>query len=233
MFPRFLDRSGSLVFLGSLVFPGSVELRDEKAGVRAHGPGGQGWPHGVCVVAWRKLRLRERGHWALALDLDCACPRSVGGGRGAGQAAECVDRAGAGQLSGLCVAAGHGPALGLACMCMPRGVLVGLCAGCRLSKGVGKRAQAPTRDRSQACFFRVIMRAFISLQILPAALVRICACVCEGVRVRGRVGRVYAHVCVRVRSQIDVRAVLAACVPRSAQRRFANTRDLSWHTALS
>ena len=32
------------------------------------------------------------------------------------------------------------------------------------SKGVGKRAQAPTRDRSQACFFRVIMRAFISLQ---------------------------------------------------------------------
>ena len=105
-------------------------------GVRARGPGGQGWPHGVCVAAWRKLGRRARGHWALALDLDCACPRSVGGGRGAGQAAECVDRAGAGQLSGLCVAAGHGPALGLACMCMPRGVLVGLCAGCRRAKGV-------------------------------------------------------------------------------------------------
>ena len=124
------------------------------------------------------------------------------------------------------MAAGRGPALGLACMCMPRGVLVGLFAGCRLSKGVGKRAQAPTRDRSQACFFRVIMRALISLQILPAALVRLCACVREGVRVLGRVGRVYAHVCLRVRSQIDVRAVLAACVPRSAQRRFANRGEI-------
>ena len=58
------------------------------------------------------------------------------------------------------------------------------------------------------------MLAFIPLQILPAALVRLCARVREGVRVRGGVGRVYAHVCVRVRSQIDVREVLAACVPR-------------------
>ena len=73
-------------------------------------------------------------------------------------------RAGARQLGGWCVAAGCGPALGLACMCMPRGVLVGLCAGCRRAKGVDQRAQDPTRDRSQACFFRVIMRAFISLQ---------------------------------------------------------------------
>ena len=100
--------------------------------------------------------------------------------------------------------AGHGPALGSARMCMPRGVLVGLCAGCRRSKGVGKRAQDPTRDRSQACFSRLIMLAFISLQILPTALVRLCASVREGVRVRGRVrGRVYAHVCVRVCAQID------------------------------
>ena len=62
--------------------------------------------------------------------------------------------------------------MGLACICMPRWVLVGLCAGCRPSQGASKRAQAPTRDHSQACFSRVIMLAFISLQILPAAIVR-------------------------------------------------------------
>ena len=73
------------------------------------------------------------------------------------------------------MAAGRGPALGFACMCMPRGVLVSLCAGCRLSQGVGKRAQAPTRDHSQACFSHVIMRAFISLHILLAALAGLCA----------------------------------------------------------
>ena len=38
-------------------------------------------------------------------------------------------------------------------------------AGCRLSKGVGKRAQAPARDRSQACFSRVIMRAFMNMTL--------------------------------------------------------------------
>ena len=42
----------------------------------------------------------------------------------------------------------------------------------------------------------------------------------------GSVERVYAHVCLRVRSQINVRAVLAACVPRSAQRRFANRGEI-------
>jgi hypothetical protein len=150
------------------------------------------WPRGAslgCGSAWRWI-------WIVR-----ACPRSVGGGRGAGQAAERVARAGAGQLGGLCVAAGRGPALCLACMCMPRGVLVGLCAGCRRAKGVGKRAQDPTRDRSQACFSRVNMLAFISLRILPAALVRLCAYVHEGVRGRGRVrGRAYAHVCARVRA---------------------------------
>ena len=82
---------------------------------------------------------------------------------------------------------------------MPRGVLVGLCAGCRRAKGVDQGAQDPTRDRSQACFSRVIMLAFIPLQILPAALVRLCACVREVVSVRGRVrGRAYTHVCVRI-----------------------------------
>jgi len=45
----------------------------------------------------------------------------------------------------------------------------------RLSQGVGKRAQAPTRDHSQACFSHVIMRAFISLHILLAALAGLCA----------------------------------------------------------
>ena len=36
--------------------------------------------------------------------------------------------------------------------------------------GGGKRAQIPMRDHSQACFSRVIMLVFISLQILLAAL---------------------------------------------------------------
>jgi hypothetical protein len=75
----------------------------------------------------------------------------------------------------------------------------------------------------------VIMLAFIPLQILPAALVRLCAWVREGVRVRGSVrGRAYAHVCVRVRAQMDMRAVLAACVPRPAQRRFAQASRGVW-----
>ena len=69
-----------------------------------------------------------------------AMPKSTllcfGGGRGAGQAAERVARVGARQLGGWCVAARCGPALGLACMCMSRGVLVGLCAGCRRVKDV-------------------------------------------------------------------------------------------------
>ena len=75
----------------------------------------------------------------------------------------------------------------------------------------------------------MIMLAFIPLQILPAALVRLCAWVREGVRVRGSVrGRAYAHVCVRVRAQMDMRAVLAACVPRPAQRRFAQASRGVW-----
>ena len=61
------------------------------------------------------------------------------------------------------------------------------------------------------------------------------ACVRKGVRVRGRVrGLAYAYVGVRVRAQIDVRAVLAACVPRPAQRRFAQaSRGVSpWFRGL-
>ena len=130
--------------------------------MRARGPGGRGWPAGVCVAAWRKPGLRERGHWTPALDFACTCvPVQRWGGRGDGQAAERVARAGAGQLRGLGVAAGRGPALGLGCMCMPRGVPVGLCAGCRMSQGIDKRAQVPTHDYSQARFSRVIMLAFI------------------------------------------------------------------------
>ena len=52
----------------------------------------------------------------------------------------------------------------------PKSILVGLCAGHRLPQGIGNRAQAPTCDHSQACFSRVIMLAFILLQILLAAL---------------------------------------------------------------
>ena len=53
-------------------------------GVRARGPGGQGWPHGVCVAAWRKPGRRARGHWALALDLDCNCVPAQRWGRARG-----------------------------------------------------------------------------------------------------------------------------------------------------
>ena len=74
------------------------------------------------------------------------------------------------QLGGVCVAAERGSALGFACMCMQRGVLVSLCAGCGLSQDAGKCAQATAHDHSQACFSRVIMCAFISVQILPAPL---------------------------------------------------------------
>jgi hypothetical protein len=53
-------------------------------GVRARGPGGQGWPDGVCVTAWRKLALRERRRWELALDLDCTCVPAQRWGRARG-----------------------------------------------------------------------------------------------------------------------------------------------------
>ena len=164
---------------------------------------------------------RRRGVWPAR-----ACLHSCGGRRGSAQAAERIARAGTERLAcGRKAQASTGFGLH-AHDCARVSVL---CAGCRLSKGVGKRAQAPTRDRSQACFFRVIMRALISLHILPAALVRLCAWVREGVRVRGSVrGRAYAHVCVRVRAQMDMRAVLAACVPRPAQRRFAQASRGVW-----
>ena len=64
-------------------------------------------------------------------------------------------------------------------------------------------SRSPTYAMLAACFSRVKMLAFISLQTLPTALVCLCAYVHEGVRARGRVrGRAYAHVCVRVRAQM-------------------------------
>ena len=92
-----------------------------------------------------------------------------------GQAAARIAYACTGRLGDWYVPARRGPALDLACRCMPRRVLVGLSAGHRLSQGIGKRAQAPTRDHSQALFSRVIMLVFISLHILLAALAGLCA----------------------------------------------------------
>jgi len=71
------------------------------------------WPRGASLGGGRAGIGRWRWIW-----IAIACPRSVGGGRGAGQAAERVARAGARQLGGWCVAAGCGPALGWpACAC--------------------------------------------------------------------------------------------------------------------
>ena len=123
------------------------------------------WPRGASLGGGRAGIGRWRWIWTALV-----CPRSVGEGRGAGQAAERVARTDARQLGGVWVAAGCGPALGFACMRMQRGVLVRLCAGCGMSQDIGKRAQVTTHDHSQAGFSRVIMCTFISLQILPAPI---------------------------------------------------------------
>ena len=135
----------------------------------ANSPAGQGWPDGLCVTPWGASL--DRGSACLGRYwLARACSHNLGRVRGAGQAAARIARAGMGGLGGLRVAARRGPALDLACMCMPRRVPVGLCAGQRLLQGAGKRAQAPTRDHSQACFSRVIMLVCISMQNLLGAL---------------------------------------------------------------
>ena len=68
-------------------------------------------------------------------------------------------------------------------------------------------SRSPTYLRAAAmlaaCFSRVNMLAFISLQTLPMAHVCLCEYVHEGVCARGRVrGRAYARVCVRVRAKM-------------------------------
>ena len=117
-------------------------------GVRARGSGGQGRPDGVCLAAWRKLGLRERGHWALALDLDCTCVpaqrwgRAWGGpgGRGRGLDGHGVARwlvrgswarasagfglrvrACAGASAGRCAGRGRVAMLALVWPCLPSG----------------------------------------------------------------------------------------------------------------
>ena len=123
------------------------------------------WPRGASLGGGRVGIGSWRWIWTAL-----ACPRNVGEGLGAGQAAERVARTDARQLGGVCVAAGFGPALGFVCMHVQRGVLVRVCAGCGMLQDVGKRAQAMTHDHIQACFSRVIMCTFISLQSLPAPL---------------------------------------------------------------
>ena len=89
--------------------------------------------------------------------------------------------------------------------------LAGLCALLSLPNILSlpnmSSSRSPTYLRAAAmlaaCFSRVNMLAFISLQTLPMTHVCLCAYVHEGVCARGRVrGRVYAHVCVRVRAQM-------------------------------
>jgi hypothetical protein len=57
------------------------------------------------------------------------------------------------------------------------GILVGDLVGA-VAGGGGKRAQIPTRDRSQACFSLAIMLVCISLQILLAVLAGLLALLC-------------------------------------------------------
>ena len=75
---------------------------------------------------------------------------------------------GAGQLGGLCVAAGRGPALGFACMCLLRGVLVRLCARPYRFRASGHSVRfgspAPERAKPFLCARKVdcagVMRLF-------------------------------------------------------------------------
>ena len=151
---------------------GRVRWRAWRARARPGRAGLAAWGvRGRVAQAWAAgARALGAGAGFVTIWTALVCPRSVGEGRGAGQAAERVARPDARQLGGVWVAAGCGPALGFACMRMQRGVLVRLCAGCGMSQDIGKRAQATTHDHSQAGFSRVIMCTFISLQILPAPL---------------------------------------------------------------
>ena len=83
--------------------------------------------------------------------------------------------------------------------------LAGLCALLSLPNMSSSRSPTYLRAAAMlaACFSRVNMLAFISLQTLPMAHECLCAYVHEGVCARGRVrGRAHAHVCVRVRAQM-------------------------------
>ena len=100
----------------------------------------------------------------------CACLHSRGGRRGSAQAAERIARAGTGRLGGLYVAARRGPALDLVCMRTTAHGFLCWCAGCRLLQGIGKRAQAPTCDRNQACSPSCDRAVFISLKCPPRSL---------------------------------------------------------------
>jgi hypothetical protein len=124
-------------------------------------PCGAGFDRGSACVGRRRVFLAR------------TCLHSRGGRRGLVQAAERIARAGTGRLGGLYVAAGRGPALDLVCMRTPaHGFGVGVQDG--LLQGIGKRAQAPTRDHNQACSLSCDRAVFISLQ-MPTALAGLCA----------------------------------------------------------
>ena len=105
---------------------------------------------------------RRRGVWPAR-----ACLHSRGGRRGSAQAAERIARAGTERLAcGRKAQASTGFGLH-AHDCARVSVL---CAGCRLLQGIGKRAQAPTRDRNQACSPSCDRAVFISLKCPPRSL---------------------------------------------------------------
>jgi len=111
--------------------------------------------------------------------------------RGAGQAPVGVAWTGMGWLAGLCVAAGRGPALDLACVCAPA----------RGPQLVGVRGRG-----------RV---ALLALAVWPCLPSRDCAVW------SGRGLGLGSGCVIDVEWMLHVRSVLAACVVRVAHRSFA------------
>ena len=109
----------------------------------------------TCIGRWR-------GVWPAR-----ACLHSCGGRFGSAQAAERIARAGTERLvCGRKAQASTG--FGLHAHDCAR--LSVLCAGCRLLQGISKRAQAPTRDRNQACSPLCDRAVFIPLKCPPRSL---------------------------------------------------------------
>ena len=134
--------------------------RGARAGAEC-GQHAQPWGAGFWAAGARALGAGA-GFWPA-----CACLHSRGGRRGSAQAAERIARAGTERLvCGRKAQASTGFGLH-AHDCARVSVL---CAGYRLLQGIGKRAQAPTRDRNQACSPLCDRAVFIPLKCPPRSL---------------------------------------------------------------